>query len=325
MPNQLPLYPPLDEIPLRSLLDPLLRADEALIRLDERAKHSGLRQAWAGRLLYRNTCAGLINRGSLVHLEDLVLLDGHAFQGRMYPDLADALQTLKLWQKALPGRSSHVLAAPMPGEEPRALMAGAGVDGSQQRPDVFYDADLDQAERLRRWRDVWRSTNTLPALLAAAVGWDAWHILKAEPQGAWRSTLLAALILRARGKVQDWLLPIDSGEKISRSHWQQTASREQRLSTFLTSALSAIKTAGNELDGLLSAQARMTLKIQSASKSSRLPLLRDLLIAKPLVSIPLAAKALGVSRQAVRLMLPQLGSTPREITDRRRYRCWTVP
>ena len=41
--------------------------------------------------------------------------------------------------------------------------------------------------------------------------------------------------------------------------------------------------------------------------------------------MPLASKELGVSKQALRLMIQRLGSTPREITERSRYRCWTMP
>lgn len=305
--------------------DQLLRTDESLVRLDERARLSGLCEPWAGRLLYRNTCAGVQNCGGLVHLEDLVLLDGHAFRGAMYADLSDGLHTLKLWQRALGAAPARLLQAPMPGEEVRPLMSEAGADQSQQRPDVFYEADFDQAERVGKWREVWRSCDSLPPLLAAAVVWDAWHIFGPDAQGPWRASLLAALVLRARGKVRDWMVPIDSGTRIARSGWSAMADQTSRLSTFLSMVAAAVKSASNELDGLVSARERMTLKIRAVSKASRLPELRDLLIAKPLVSIPLAAKALGISKQAIRVMLPQLGSTPREITDRRRYRCWTVP
>ena len=69
----------------------------------------------------------------------------------------------------------------------------------------------------------------------------------------------------------------------------------------------------------------MILKLKNVRKSSHLGDLIDLLIAKPLVSIPLACKELRISKQALRLLIPRLGSTPREITERNRCRCWTVP
>jgi HTH DNA binding domain len=68
----------------------------------------------------------------------------------------------------------------------------------------------------------------------------------------------------------------------------------------------------------------MRLKLTSVRTNSRLADIIDLLIAKPLVSIPLACKELRISKQALRLLIPRLGSTPCLITERSRYRCWTV-
>jgi hypothetical protein len=94
---------------------------------------------------------------------------------------------------------------------------------------------------------------------------------------------------------------------------------------FLDIVAAAVKHASSELDGLESACERMRLKLKSVRSNSRLVDLIDLMMAKPLVSIPLAAKELRISKQALRLLIPRLGSTPREITERSRYRCWTVP
>jgi hypothetical protein len=89
--------------------------------------------------------------------------------------------------------------------------------------------------------------------------------------------------------------------------------------------VTATKACANELDGLASAKERMSFRLRDVQKNSRLPHLAELLIEKPMVSVPFAAKSLGISQHAVRKMLPKLGSTPREISDRLRYRCWTVP
>ena len=85
-----------------------------------------------------------------------------------------------------------------------------------------------------------------------------------------------------------------------------------------------MKHAGSELSQLESAKERMTLKLRGVRKNSRMADLIELLIAKPIVSIPLACKELRISKQALRLLIPRLGSTPREISERRRYRCWTI-
>jgi hypothetical protein len=321
---------PVYEIPEKPLaetsLDEFLRVDEALSKLEERARLSLLVDSWSRRLLYRNACAAMHSQNCLVYLEDLVLLDGHAFAGAMYPDLSCALSILKLWQRGLQEQPLTLLRAPMPGEMPRALSSEVIGDpmSVKDQPDFFYDPDWNEVERLHRWRRVWQDTHRLPPLLASAIAWDAWHTLSPEQQGAWRAPLLAALVLRARAKTRQLLLPIDTGQWLLRKRWSATAPYPQRILMFLDIVAAAVKHAGSELDGLESAKERMSLKLKSVRKNSRLADLIDLLIAKPLVSIPLACKELRISKQALRLLIPRLGSTPCLITERSRYRCWTV-
>ena len=121
MPTKLPIYQ-IPENPFEpSILDAFLRVDEALSRLDERAKLSALQAAWSQRLLYRNACAAMHTQNCLVPLEDLVLLDGHAYSGTMYADLSAALGILKFWQTGLREDGAMLLRSPMPGEMPRPL------------------------------------------------------------------------------------------------------------------------------------------------------------------------------------------------------------
>jgi Protein of unknown function (DUF1612)/HTH DNA binding domain len=327
MPTLLPTYDipekPLDD----AMLDAFLRVDEALSKLEERARLSTLREACASRLLYRNACAAMHTQNCLVYLEDLVLLDGHAFAGGMYPDLSCGLSILKLWQQGLQEDPLWLLRSAMPGEMPRPLSSEVAGDAmvTLDRPDFFYDHDWDEVERINRWRGVWKDTNGLPPLLAAAITWDAWHSLAPEQQSSWRAPLLAALVLRARAKTRNLLLPVDTGQWLLRKRWKPRDSFGQRIQMFFDIVAAAVKHAGTELDGLESAKARMILKLKGARKNSRLADLIDLMIAKPLVSIPLACNELRISKQAMRQLIPRLGSTPREITERSRYRCWTVP
>ncbi len=161
-------------------------------------------------------------------------------------------------------------------------------------------------------------------LLATAIAWDAWHVLHPEQQGPWRSTLLAALVLRARGKTRHLLLPLNTSQRLTGKRWNARDNNSQRIAVFLDIAAAAVKHSGTELTQLEAAKDRMTLKLTGVRKSSRMADLIDLLIAKPIISIPLAAKELRISKQALRLLIPRLGSTPREISERRRYRYWTV-
>ena len=177
---------------------------------------------------------------------------------------------------------------------------------------------------MQQWRRVWQASDALPPLLAAAIAWDAWHVLCPEQQGPWRSTLLAALVLRARGKTRRFLLPIDTGQRLCRKSWNAVDTYGKRILAFFEWVVSAAKHASGELDGLMGARERMVLKVKGSRRNSRLPDLIELFLERPLITIPLASKELGISKQALRIMIPQLGSTPREITERSRYRCWRV-
>lgn len=325
MPIKLPLYE-IPSDPYEGILDQFLRVDEALSKLTERARVSGLQAPWAHRLLYRNACAAVQAQGCLVYLEDLVLLDGHAFAGVMSPELSCGLGILKFWQKALRGDPVSLLRAPMPGEMPRPLATEQTGDGRQalDRPDFFWDPEWDQSGRLEHWRRVWQATDRLPPLLAAGIVWDAWHTLQPEQQGTWRSTLLAALVLRARAKTRALLLPVDTGQRLSGRSWNSRHTFSVRMAGFLGAIERAITSAGSELDTLTAARERMLLRVERERKNSRLRELVDLMMARPLVSIPLAVKELGLSKQALRGMIGRLGSSAREISDRKRYRYWSV-
>jgi hypothetical protein len=194
-----------------------------------------------------------------------------------------------------------------------------------ERPDAFFDPNWYQAERINGWRQAWKATAPLPPLLAAAVVWDAWCTLLPEQQGPWRAMLLASLVLKVRGRTRDWLLPLDTGQWSLRKVWRASEPVTRRLLIFFDIVEASAKHAASELEGLAGAKERMQIRIRGVQKNARLPDLIDLFIAKPIVSIPMACKAMGVSKQAIRQMLPKLGSTPREISERRRYRYWTVP
>jgi hypothetical protein len=66
------------------------------------------------------------------------------------------------------------------------------------------------------------------------------------------------------------------------------------------------------------------VQLKGRRSTSRLPALVDLLLSKPPVSVPLAARALKVSPQAVEGMIEALGASARELTGRGRYRAWGI-
>ncbi|GAA5628757.1 hypothetical protein Brsp05_04056 [Brucella sp. NBRC 12953] len=65
----------LDNLPLKTLLQPLARASEALARLDERLAHSPVGEGVIERFHFTDACASLWLDGELVEMEDLILHD----------------------------------------------------------------------------------------------------------------------------------------------------------------------------------------------------------------------------------------------------------
>ena len=81
--------------------------------------------------------------------------------------------------------------------------------GSRPRPErdpLVYDPDWDEDARLDDWRAVVEQTRTLPPTLAAAIAAEAWDAIEPLQHTPWLGRLLAAALLRQRGKTR-WHLP----------------------------------------------------------------------------------------------------------------------
>ena len=98
----------------------------------------------------------------------------------------------------------------------------------------------------------------------------------------------------------------------------------QRLTGFLDWMLAAAMRAGKDLDSLILAQELMRPKLACRRRNSRISGLAELLLARPLVSAPMAARSLKVSQQAIQQMLRELAPVPRELSGRSRYRVWGI-
>jgi hypothetical protein len=79
-----------------------------------------------------------------------------------------------------------------------------------------------------------------------------------------------------------------------------------------------------EVDRLTLARELLVRKCKGRRGNSKLPRLVELCLTSPIVSVPLAAKELGVSQQAATIMIDELSSNLRELTGRGRYRAWAV-
>lgn len=292
-------------------------ADDALARLDERVKTSPLRSGLMARLPYHEACASRLAEGELIHLNDLMLFAHGVWTAGARPDLAEALVALKVLQKAAEGEAKKLLLAAKPGEaDPATSPESADEQEGDASPPA---ASID----LTAWRTMVARTRPLPALVAAAVAWDAWLCLSPEPHGAWKASLLAALVLKARGKLS-FLLPIDLGRRHEAYRRSERQPFEARITGFLSWALAGGRQAGKELDRLTGASERMLLRCKGRKSNSKAPALAHLLLERPLVGIPTMARELKVTQRGAQLLLKSLGSAPHEMSGLGRYRVWGI-
>jgi hypothetical protein len=212
--------------------------------------------------------------------------------------------------------SASIEEAKRPG---RASASGSAADTKA----LVYDLDWDEDARLDEWRDVVRQAQDLPPVLAAIVALDAWNELSVSQHAPWLGRLLGAATLRQGGiATGSHLVAVNVGLKTISVDRRRHRDRDTRLLAIAHGLLAAAEIGLKEHDRLALARTMMERKIAGRRTSSRLPDLIDLVMAKPLVSAGMVAETLGVTQQAARRIVVELGL--REMTGRGRFRAWGV-
>src|SRR6202048_2506757 len=200
-------------------------------------------------------------------------------------------------------------------------LAGEG----RTRPDLdplVYDPDWDEDARLAAWRAVVDQTRALPPTLAAAIVTEAWDAIAPLQHTPWLGRMLAAALLRARGKTRCHLSCLHAGLKTVPRERRRSSDPASRLLIQFEAMTAAAETGLKDHDRWLTARTLLARKLNGRRSTSRLPALLDYVLSRPLVSAGMIAEELKITPRAAQHLVAELGL--REATGRGRYRAWGI-
>ncbi|MER9731577.1 RHE_PE00001 family protein [Mesorhizobium sp. M0217] len=206
------------------------------------------------------------------------------------------------------------------------ILSGAGVPAKaarpDDRPDLIYDLDWNEEERLAEWQDVIAGTRNLPLVMRAAILLEAWSDIEVLQHAAWLGPLLVAALLRQEGLAANHLASLHLGAKNIPRERRRAHNRGDRLLALLDAIHDAAVAGLKEHDRLVLAKSQMERRLKQRRASSKLPDLVELVLSRPLVSTGMIQERLKVTKQGALNLVGELGL--REMTGRGRFRAWGI-
>ena len=191
-----------------------------------------------------------------------------------------------------------------------------------ERDSLIYDPDWDEEKRLDHWRDVVDQTRGLPPTLAGAIAAEAWGEIEPLEHMPWLGRLLAAALLRDRGKTRSHLPCLHAGLKSIPRERRRPRDSAARLVVQLEAMTAAAESGRKDHDRWLMTRNLLARKLAGRRATSKLPALLDYVLTRPIVSAGMIAAELGITPRAAQNLVAELGL--REATGRGRYRAWGV-
>jgi hypothetical protein len=214
---------------------------------------------------------------------------------------------------AVLARSSKILSgADVPARTPR----------SDERPDLIYDLDWNEEERLAEWQAVLGETRELPAVLRAAILLEAWSDIEVLQHGIWLGPLLVAALLRQEGLAAHHVACLHLGAKNIPRARRRARNRSDRLLASLDAIHEAALVGLKEHDRLVMAKSQMERRLKQRRTSSKLADLVEFVLSRPIVSTGMIQEVLKVSKQGALNLVGELSL--REMTGRGRFRAWGI-